>query len=373
MVKTRTRFTVLYGAAFLLCGAALLILVFALAGGDLSDTQPLPGQGTASPDEQIAALQRRLAELDDLHSRQILTACLSAFALMLVVSLLVGRVLAKRVLRPLRRITAVTREITAEHLDRRLALPGPRDEVTDLADTVDDLLGRLEASFAAQRRFAADASHELRTPLATVRATVDVAAAKPAAPTAVTALAERLRPQLDQVDRLLDGLLALARSQHGAVAADGTADLAATAAAALDARADDIAAKHLAVTTTTAPGTRVRGDTALLNRMARNLIDNAVDHNRNGGTITVTTGPAGTAVRLTVHSSGPVLDQAAVDGLARPFHRLGADRTGSDRGSGLGLAIVHAVAAAHGGTLTLTAAPEGGLTATVEIPAEAAA
>ncbi|WP_106365567.1 sensor histidine kinase [Glycomyces artemisiae] len=368
MVKTRTRFTVLYGAAFLICGAGLLALVFALSGGDLADTQPAPGQGTASPEDQVAALQRQLAELDDLHSRQILTACLSAFALMVVVSLLVGRVLAKRVLRPLRRITAVTRGITAEHLDRRLALPGPRDEVTDLADTVDDLLGRLEASFAAQRRFAADASHELRTPLATMRATVDVAAAKPAAPASVTALAERLRPQLDQVDRLLDGLLALARAQHGAVAADDTVDLAAVAAAAIEARADDIATARLTVTTAAEPGSRVRGDTALLARMVGNLIDNAVDHNGPDGAIAVATAPADGKVRLTVRSSGPVLDQAAVDDLVRPFHRLGADRTGSDRGSGLGLAIVHAVAAAHGGALTLTAAPEGGLTATVDLP-----
>jgi signal transduction histidine kinase len=365
-LQARTRFTVLYGAAFLLCGAALLVLVLVISGGDYSDTEPATGQGTATPVEQIAALQRQLAETDERHSRQILIACTCALALMIVVSLLVGRLLAKRVLRPLRRITAVTREITAERLDRRLALPGPRDEVTDLADTVDDLLGRLEAAFAAQRRFAADASHELRTPLATMRATVDVAAAKPAAPAPLTALADRLRPQLDQVDRLLDGLLALARVQHGAFGT-GTADLAGLAAAALDARADEIADLGLSVATDL-PRSEVAGDAALLTRLVGNLVDNAVVHNEPGGSIAVTLAPAADAVVLTVSGSGPVLDQATVDDLVRPFRRGAPERTGSERGSGLGLAIVDAIAAAHGGALTLTALPAGGLAAAVAFP-----
>ncbi|GAA1690082.1 ATP-binding protein [Glycomyces endophyticus] len=364
-VRTETRFTVLYGAAFLLCGAALLALVLLIAGGDRADTAPA-GEGGASPAAQIAALQRQLADADARHSRQILIACVCALALMILVSLLVGRVLAKRVLGPLRRITAVTREITAERLDRRLALTGPRDEVTDLADTVDDLLERLEAAFNAQRRFAADASHELRTPLATMRAAVDVAAAKPAAPAPVTALADRLRPQLDQVDRLLDGLLALARAQHGAFGAD-TCDLADLAAAAIDARADEIAALGLAVTADLPPSP-VTGDPALLTRLVGNLVDNAVVHNEPGGAVAVALTAADGLVRLTVHGSGPVLDRDLVADLVRPFHRHGADRTGSDRGSGLGLAIVDAITTAHGGALVLTAPPEGGLAATVALP-----
>jgi signal transduction histidine kinase len=369
-LQARTRFTVLYGSAFLLCGAALLALVLALAGTNLSDTEPVPGQdpGAATSGEQIAALQRLLAESDARHSRQILIACTAALALMIVVSLLVGRLLAKRVLHPLRHITAVTREITADHLDRRLALPGPRDEVTDLADTVDDLLERLEAAFAAQRRFAADASHELRTPLATMRATVDVAAAKPAAPAPVLVLAERLRTQLDQVDRLLDSLLALARVQ----AFDGgeRTDLAALAAAALAAREADIAAKHLTVDAAL-PELPVGGDAVLLAGMVGNIVDNAVIHIDPHGSITIRAEREVGTVRLAVATSGPVLEQSLVDELVRPFRRSGAARTGSDRGSGLGLAIASTIATAHGGTLKLTACEEGGLETTIALPCAA--
>ena len=139
-----------------------------------------------------------------------------ALAIMAVVSVVLGWFAAHRVLRPLRRMTAATRRISADNLHERLAVPGPADEVKDLADTIDGLLERLEGAFAAQRRFVANASHELRTPLATMRASLDVAKAKPEpAPPQTTALAARLRTELDQVDRLLEGLLVLARAQHG--------------------------------------------------------------------------------------------------------------------------------------------------------------
>ena len=135
---------------------------------------------------------------------------------MTVVSAVLGWIVAGRVLRPLRQITAATRRISADNLHERLAMPGPGDELKDLADTIDGLLERLEGAFAAQRRFVANASHELRTPLATMRASLDVAVAKPEpVPAQTVALAGRLRTELDRVDRLLEGFLVLARAQHG--------------------------------------------------------------------------------------------------------------------------------------------------------------
>src|SRR5262249_42889034 len=191
-------------------------------------------------------------------------------------SAVLGWIIAGRVLRPLRAITAATRRISADSLHERLALPGPRDELTDLADTIDGLLGRLEGAFAAQRRFAANASHELRTPLTTMRASVDVAVANPGpVPEQTIALAGRLRAELDRVDELLDGLLALARAQHGVLPGRTVLSLGALAAASLAARTGAITARRLTVQHTDSRGAWVAGSPPLLRRMVDNVIDNA--------------------------------------------------------------------------------------------------
>jgi signal transduction histidine kinase len=367
------RFTLLYGAVFLASGAVLLALAFLLSGGAVSDVDPVPGQvppaqvGADEARQRVMELQRQLADVDAEHSRQMLIGSLLALVVMAVVSLLAGRAMAKRVLRPLRRITASTQRISADSLDRRLAVGGPADEVKDLADTIDGLLERLESAFAAQRRFAADASHELRTPLATMRASIDVAAAKPSASGSTLALAERLRPQLDQTDRLLDSLLALARAQHG-LGDPADVDLAELVTRAVADRDDAMRAKRLQVETALPQGMTVRGDTALLSSMVENLVDNAVAHNAESGWIRIELARAGGEVGLVVANGGHALTQYDVDVLAQPFRRFGSDRTGSDGGAGLGLSIVAAIIAAHDGRLDLTARPEGGLLVRIFMP-----
>ncbi|MBV1852708.1 sensor histidine kinase [Catellatospora tritici] len=371
----RWRFTLLYTAMFLVSGAALLLLTNIFAA--VENTEPVPGQvpsvqtDLAAAQQQIHRLQDQLAVAETEQSRRLLLGSLAALLVLAVVSVLAGRLLAVRVLRPLRTITAATRHISADNLHQRLAVTGPDDEVKDLADTIDGLLARLEASFAAQRRFVADASHELRTPLATMRARIDVALAKPEPPPPPTVtLAGRLRTDLDTVDHLLDGLLILARVQHGAFADRATVHLDRLAGQALAAREADIVARRLTVDPSDLRPVAAEGSQALLARLVQNLIDNAVVHNRQDGWIRVAT-VGGAAAELVVESGGPLLDQAQVDGLGRPFRRLGMARTGSDDGSGLGLAIVAAVAQAHGGGLELMARPEGGLRATVRLPGTA--
>jgi signal transduction histidine kinase len=371
MARTvRLRFTLLYAAVFLASAVGLLVLTNLLSGTKV--TEPAPGQiaPVGSPDQRIAQLQAQLADAGTEQTTRLLTGSLTALVVMAAVSVLLGRALAGRVLRPLREITAATRRISAENLHERLAVPGPRDEVKELADTVDGLLARLEAAFDAQRRFVANAAHELRTPLATMRASLDVAVAKPEPlPAQTRALAERLRPELDRVDHLLEGFLALARAQHGALDDQVAVPLADLVTDALAARADRIAERGLTVRTDTAP-VRTTGNPALLARLAENLVDNAVAHNHDGGWIRVATSTAaGATVRLVVETGGAVLDPAQVVGLAQPFRRLAADRTGSDGGSGLGLSIVAAVVEAHGGRLVLDARPDGGLRVTVTLPA----
>jgi signal transduction histidine kinase len=374
----RMRLTALYGALFVVSGAVLL----AITGGVVVSSSHVSvtaanqaGQPALTPDQiRIQQLQHQLANAESrIHSgvsHGLLVGSAIALGVMTVISLVLGWIVAGRVLRPLRQMTAATRRISADSLHERLAVAGPGDELKDLADTIDGLLERLEGAFAAQRRFVANASHELRTPLTTMRASVDVAVAKPeSVPAQTIALADRLRGELDRVDGLLDGFLALARAQHGDLPGQATLSLEYLTAAALAVRADAIAARHLTVHHVTgAEGTWVTGSQPLLCRMVDNVADNAIRHNRDGGWISVTTGADEHMAHLVVETGGDVLDADQVSQLTQPFRRLGADRTGSDHGSGLGLSIVEAIATAHGGTLDLRPRPGGGLRVSIALP-----
>ncbi|MFF3437854.1 ATP-binding protein [Streptosporangium sp. NPDC002721] len=392
----RQRFTILYAVLFLLSGLGLLTLTNLLAGAGSTvpvpgQTSPVPRPGLAHVQERVHQLEAQLSEVHAVQSRQLLVGSVIALVVMAAISFPLGRAVAGRVLRPLRTITVATRRISAENLHERLAVPGPADEVKDLADTVDGLLERLEASFAAQRRFVANASHELRTPLTTMRASLDVAVAKPGpVPAQTLALADRLRTELDRVDSLLEGFLDLARAQHGELHDRVPVAFGTLVSESLAARATDIAERELTVEAHIQDTAWTRGSPPLLSRLVNNVIDNAVVHNRHGGSIRLTTGTTtatGTStttttstrtmtgdgtgngsVRLVVETDGPVLDPAQVARLAEPFRRLVADRTGSETGAGLGLSIVAAVVSAHDGVLALHARPEGGLRVTVSLP-----
>ena len=378
--SVRLRLTALYTVLFLLSGAVLLAITSGVVLTWSSVTAPAPPPTQPNPQSALGRAQARIQQLQAelaAHgvSHQLLVGSAIALGIMTVASAVLGWIIAGRVLRPLRAITAATQRISADSLHERLAMPGPRDELTDLADTIDSLLARLEGAFSAQRRFAANASHELRTPLTTMRASVDVAVAKPGpVPEQIIALAGRLRAELDRVDELLDGLLALARAQHGVLPDRAVLSLGALASASLAARSGAITARKLTVQHTDSPGGAwVAGSQPLLRRMVDNVIDNAIGHNFNGGWISVATGADGAVALLAVETGGKVLDQRQVDQLSQPFQRLGADRTGSRAGAGLGLSIVAAIADAHGGTLDLRARPEGGLRVAIGLPLAAPA
>ncbi|MFI2737395.1 sensor histidine kinase [Streptomyces sp. NPDC018711] len=370
------RFTILYAAGFLGSGIVLLALTYLVSGARLSapapGITPVPAPGGSSElavaQQQIRDLQGQLSDVHGQQEHRLALASLIALVVTAGLSLLLGRLLARRVLRPLRLITAATRRISAENLHERLAVSGPADEVKELADTVDGLLERLEASFVAQRRFVGNASHELRTPLATIRASLDVAVAKPEPSAQALALAARVRTELDRVDHLLDGFLVLARAQHGDLSDRALVSLGELAREALGDRAPDLAAKSLALDTEVGPVSWTRGSAVLLSRMVRNVVDNAIAHNRENGWIRVAAGGDGSEARLVVETGGPVLDQDQVDRLGQPFERLGVARTGPEGSSGLGLSIVAAIVAAHGGRLVLRARPEGGLRVAVTLP-----
>jgi signal transduction histidine kinase len=355
----RMRLTALYCVLFVLSAVVLLAITNGVGSSASHSTRTVTSGG-----------QTVTVQVDTATSRQYLVGSAIALAVMLVVSVVAGWVVAGRVLRPLRMMTVTTRRISADSLHERLAIDGPGAEMKDLADTIDALLERLDGAFAAQRRFVANASHELRTPLATMRVSLDVAVAKPGpVPPETITLAGQVRTELDKADQLLEGLLMLARAQHGALPGRAVLPLDYVVSAALAAREDAITARNLTVQHVSgSDGIWVEGSQPLLRRLADNVIGNAVSHNRDGGWIRITTMAGNGAARLIIENGGDILDPAQVAGLARPFRRLGADRTGSNDGAGLGLSIVAAITEAHRGSLDLHARPGGGLKVTITLP-----
>jgi hypothetical protein len=386
----RVRLTATYGILFLVSGAVLLAIASGVAVARSASTQVSAAPNQAVPVSRLAQAQARIQELQaqlqnlqsqaasppgqDRLSANLLIASLIALAIMTVISVAVGWLIAGRALRPVRKMTAAAQRISEDSLHERLALHGPKDELKELGDTIDSLLERLEVAFNAQRRFVANASHELRTPLTTMRAAIDVALAKPEpAPPQTVALAGRLHTELDRIERLLEAFLVLARAQHRSMPGQAVLPLDYIVGSALADQAAAIMAMDLTVQDTSSQGGAwVAGSQALLSRMVENVIDNAVCHNTPGGWIAITTRARGGGARLVVENGGQVLDQQQVAELSQPFRRLEADRIGTDKGSGLGLSIVAAIAEAHGGTLDLRARPGGGLRVCVELPVAAA-
>jgi signal transduction histidine kinase len=405
----RLRLTALYGGLFLASGAVLLAIIFGLDAGRTIATSfvvvragigtvhavpgPLnvppcvllghlcppapPGAGAtvfrrllAPPGARpgsgvIGEFSANLPTPQQVH--RLLIESGIALAIMAVISIGLGWIVAGRVLRPLRLMTATARQISEENLNQRLAVRGPQDELKDLGDTIDGLLGRLETAFDAQRRFVANASHELRTPLAMMRTSLDVALGKPQPAPDVRVLAGKLEEGLDQADRLLEGLLLLARAQQGSLGEVVDVSVSGLVARALDANRAEIDQKHLIIDDASASAP-VSGNATLLARMVANVIDNAVTHNVAGGVVRIFTDLDGDKVRLVVDSGGPVIDEAWARRLGEPFQRLGADRVGKGHGAGLGLSIVGAIVTAHGGSVQLVPRLEGGLRVVLELP-----
>jgi signal transduction histidine kinase len=365
----RSRLTLLYALVFLASGAALLFITNAgvrssvrVSGAVLKVPKPLP-----VPTEQGPFVNPVFIQHDsDLRRLAIFSAI--ALVIMAVVSVGLGRYVASRALSPLQSITATAREISATNLHARLNLTGPRDEITELGETLDDLFARLEASFESQRHFVANASHELRTPLTAERTLLQVALADPdASADALRAACEEVLTIGDQQARLIDALLTLATGEQG-LDRRTPFDLAAIAGTVVESRRTEAESLGLQIETSLTPGPS-SGDPALVESLVSNLVDNALHHNINGGRVEVATATiAGRAV-LSVRNTGAVVPPEQVDRLFQPFQRLGAERVGTTDGYGLGLAIVRAIADSHGATVKARARPDGGLDIEVAFPA----
>jgi signal transduction histidine kinase len=383
----RLRLTLLYGSLFTVCGAGLLGFTFWLFYRATSGEQIMPKPGTADtrtevtlppaacrhkPPSAVAACAERFGQLQarafDLHA--LLVQSGFALAVMAVLAFALGWLVAGRVLRPLRAITATARAISATSLHERLALAGPDDEFKELADTLDGLFARLEASFTAQRNFVASAAHELRTPLTLDKTLLQVALrnSRSTAEQWRATGAELLESGLQQ-ERILEALLTLATSEAG-IGRHEPADLAKVAMACLESAGAEARRRGLQVHTSLGPAPML-GDPDLITRLVANLVDNAVRHNVAGGTVEVSTAQRDGQAVLTVANSGPVIPPGEIGRLMQPFQRLAAARSSDGDGHGLGLPIVRAIATAHGAALTTHARPQGGLQVQVSFPAGA--
>jgi signal transduction histidine kinase len=348
----RLRLTLLYGCLFTLSGAGLLVFTYWLFG--------LAAAGAPMP--ELHDGQQAI----DLHALAERSAI--ALAVMAALALVLGWLVAGRVLRPLRAITATARAMSATSLDQRLALAGPDDEFKQLADTLDDLLARLQASFTAQRHFVANASHELRTPLTLDQTLLELALCDRGATAARWhSTGQELLESSRQQQHLIEALLTLATSQAG-LSHHQPVDLSEIAAGRLAAARGTTDSQRLRVETSLSPAP-TRGDPDLIERLAANLLDNAIKYNVPGGTITLTTGNRGHDAVLSVANTGPAIPPAEIGRLFQPFQRLATGRTSNGGGHGLGLSIVAAIAQAHRATLTTHARPEGGLHIQVSFPA----
>lgn len=363
--SARLRLTLLYSGMFLALGTAVVVVIF-LIGSRSSAVSVSPasivGHQSAGAPALHAAIAQHTADVNRLLAGAWVTLAVTAAG-----SAVLGWFLAGRVLRPLRQMTSAARTISVGNLHERLSLSGPNDEFKQLGDTIDDLLSRLEASFAAQRRFVANAAHELRTPLTVERTLLQVALADPnaSAGTLRTACEELLASGRDQ-ERLLDALLTLATSERGLERREPT-DLRAIVESVLAARRSEIERQSLIVDSELDPAT-IKGDRALIERLVANLVDNALHYNEPAGHIDVRTEARTSRVVLTVANTGPLIHAEEIGRLFEPFTRLRGDRIEPEGHHGLGLSIVRAIATAHGGIVTATPGPAGGLVVTVSLP-----
>ena len=349
-MTVRLRFALLYAGALLVSGLLVLSVAFLTE----SSTQQV---GSAGPPVVTHPFARAFGP-----------GVLVTLAVLAMLSVAFGWLLAGRLLRPVRVITAAARDISASNLSRRLR-PGRRDdEFSRLGETLNELFTRLEASFQAQRRFVANASHELRTPLTAERTLLQVALADPEADAA--ALREACEQVLAlgvQTERLIDALLTLATGERG-IERREPFDLAALAAGVVHTLGEAAARGDIRLDATLAPAPAA-GDPRLAESLIANLARNALQYNLPGGWAEISTATRDGQAVVCVRNTGPVIPPADVGRLFQPFQRLGTERAARSGGHGLGLAIVRAIADAHHASVTARAREKGGLDIAVAFPA----
>lgn len=378
-LTARVRLAATFGALFVSGGLVLIAAIYLLVQANLVSqlqqtiTYALPRCYVGSSDDCVNAVpgipmqtipsaradsvpKAAAASGETVLGKLLFTSGISLL-LMTILVLLIVWWLSGRMLRPVHEISALARRLSSERLHERIRLTGPKDELTELADTFDDMLDRLEKAFESQRRFIANASHELRTPVSIQRTAIQIGLADPTA----SSLAKTRANLLDanrRIERLLDSLLVLARSDRG-LDHHEPVELDAVVGHQLSQHRSAIASHDLDVRTRLEECV-VDGDAALLSQLVDNLIGNAIRHNTDGGYLDIRTTPG----KLVVTNFGPVVTEELLERIFQPFQR-GEGRVAAGGSTGLGLSIVESIADAHKAAVRAKPGPDGGLEVTV--------
>lgn len=367
-LTARGRLAFLYTILVLAAGILLTALTYLLVRQSLERRLFLGFSFSGSAPEPLPDLPTITERLREATLSELLTKAAFALAVVTLLAAVLGWLVAGRILRPIRAISATAQRLSVENLSERVPVNTPADELAALAATINGMLDRIQRGIAerdrvlhSQRMFTANAAHELRTPLTTMRTAIDVTLDGEPSRAELVAMAADVRTAIAHSQRTLDGLLALARS-HSGPGTHRPVDLAEVVAAALDKTAfGDI------TTETGLSPAPVSGEPVLLERMVGNLVDNAVRYNHAGGHLTISTGIAVGKAFLRITNTGPVIAPEDAAGLLEPFVRGAGSRTSTDGGAGLGLSIVRAIVVAHHGEIAIVAWPQGGLDVTIRV------
>ncbi len=371
-VSVRWRLTITYSALVFAAAAVLLFSVYAIVGNAIDDAWPTLDLGEWVTEQQNAQAQAiwHAARLEAVARARdaLVQSSFMALAGVGILALIIGYFIADRALRPVTQMTATARKLSGSTLaHQRIDLKGPDDELKELADTFDDMLTRLNVAFDAQRRFVANASHELRTPLTINRTVLEIALSDPEASQDLKALGRTLLEVNARNEKLIEGLLLLARSERE-LAVRKPLDVMEVAQTAVD-QVMPFAAEHGVSFTTELVSAPTVGDPVLLERSISNLLENAVKYNNpESGKVWIRTGMVDGALVVQVANTGQHVPAYEVNSLFEPFRRLNADRVDSAKGAGLGLSIVRAVVQAHGGNVNAVPREGGGLVVTMRLP-----
>lgn len=363
----RARITLL--ATGLAAGVSLVLLWLAwmLVGDAVAAVPQLPPGTTVRVDGVDVDASALAAHMRDHARDKVLLFGSIAFFCVVAATAILAWTFTSRVLRPLREITGTARRLSVESLGERIGEVDSRGELAELAHTFDAMLDRLQAAFEAQRHFVANASHELRTPLSVIRTELDVTLTDPDADSAeLRRMANVVREATERAGQLVNSLLLLARTDGAGLVLSEPTDLVTLVSSAWRAVRGEADQRGIQARFSTEHA-RVRGDPALLERIAGNLLENAVRHNVEHGWIEVATYQGERWSTLTVRSSGGLVDPATVAELFEPFRRAGVARTARS-GAGLGLSIVRAAVEAHDGVVAAEPVVGGGLSVTVRLP-----
>jgi signal transduction histidine kinase len=387
----RGRLTALYGGLFFVAGAILLSLTYLLVWQILDRSNPrMPDSesmrmalgrmgtlplGPGGREVSLEELINTFRQAQEQQRQDVLSSLLTQGGIALVgvglVAAALGWLLARRALQPVHKITETAKRIASSDASRglheRITHAGPRDEVTELAQTFNAMLERLDRSFDGQTRFIANASHEMRTPLAVKRALIEITVTRPGTSADAKQLGESLLEINARHERLIDGLLTLADSENEP-ADRSPLDLADVADHVLHQLAATAEDADITIKPSTLSAAPVVGDAVLLERLTQNLVENAIRHNRPAGWVSVSTSSSNGESRVTVSNTGPAVRPYEIEVLFQPFRRLERERTAGERGFGLGLSIARAISRAHHGDVTAAPRPEGGLDVTLTLP-----